>query len=558
MAATATPDFVPWPDDEARRYIEAGCWQGRPLGNLAWECADQHPQRTAIVDGPCRITYSRLAVAADAVAECLLDLGLDQGDSVLTQLPNSWEHVAFLLGCLRAGIAPIEALLPHREHELAGLTGLAGARAVATVDQRHGFSHQNLAGRLAQGCAPPAHVLVYGDRPAAGAIDMRELVRSVPDDRGQRRKRLDQRAPASRDIALFLLSGGSTGVPKLIARTHDDYRYFVRQAARACGFGPDTVYLAVLPMAHNFALGCPGVLGTLASGGRVVMTPSPQPARAFGLIAHEHVTAAALVPAVLLRWLDAATAAPEDLSSLRLLQVGGSVMPDAVPKQVKTRLGATLQQVFGMAEGLVACTRPDDPDDVITTTQGRPISAYDQLRVVDQAGRPVPAGVAGELLTRGPYTIRGYYAAPAHNARSFTEDGWYRTGDLVRMDSSGNLTVAGRVKDVINRGGEKIAADDVECLVRTLPWVKDVCAVGVPDAELGERVCICVIPEQGDRRPDLGEIRRIFTDRGVAAFKVPERLLVFGSFPVTAVGKIDKRALRAQAAAASNKPARKG
>lgn len=550
MAVMAPPGFVPWADEESRRYTEAGCWQGQPMGDLVWECADQYGEHTAIVDGARRISYLGLAQTVDVLAESILGLGLGAGNNILAQLPNSWEHIAFLLACLRVGVAPVQALLPHREHELGSLMELADVRAVATLGHWRGFSHQELATRLAAQRETSSLVLIFGGEVAPGNVDMREIVRSASGDPHLRRRRLDRLAPASRDIALFLLSGGSTGLPKLIARTHDDYWYNVRQTAEVCGFGPDTVYLAALPIAHNFALGCPGVLGTLACGGRVVVTPSPQPERAFALIEQERVTVTSLVPAVLRRWLSAAESPTADLSSLRLVQVGGSVMSAALARQVKPRLGGALQQVFGMAEGLIVCTRPGDPDDIVTTTQGRPVSRHDEIRIVGADGYPVPAGAAGELLARGPYTIRGYYAAPEHNARSFTEDGWYRTGDLVRMHPSGNLVVAGRVKDVINRGGEKIAADDVEFLVRGLPGVKDASAIGLPDVELGERVCVCVIPEAGSVH-SLEVIRQSFKQRGVADFNAPEFLELFGSFPLTPIGKVDKAALRALAAARS-------
>ncbi|MEU5266199.1 AMP-binding protein [Amycolatopsis sp. NPDC021455] len=531
----ALPGFVPWPEEAARRYAETGCWRGRPLGDLLAEAAVTHGTRTALVDGDLRLGYRELAGRADRLAGRLAALGLRRGDAVLTQLPNSAEHVTFLFACLRLGVLPVQALPAHREHELAHLAELADVRAVATVDRFRGFDHQELAARVAGKRPDPCPVLVFGDDVAPEHADLRR----APDGP------LPTGGPRPGDVALFLLSGGSTGLPKLIARTHDDYAYNVLQSARVCGFGPGTVYLAALPMAHNFALGCPGVLGTLAVGGRVVLAPSPQPERAFELIERERVTVTALVPAVLSRWLD--HAGPAGPPALDCVQVGGSVLPPALAEEAMARLGP-LQQVFGMAEGLINCTRPGDPPEVLTRTQGRPISPYDETKIVDARGNPVADGDAGELLTRGPYTIRGYFNAPAHNARSFTRDGWYRTGDLVRRHPSGNFVVEGRIKDVINRGGEKIAAEEVESLVRALPAVREVSAIAVPDPDLGERVCVCVVLEPGATL-DLGDVRAAFARRDTARFKMPERLEIFGAFPRTPVGKTDKPALRALVAA---------
>jgi 2,3-dihydroxybenzoate-AMP ligase len=302
-----------------------------------------------------------------------------------------------------------------------------------------------------------------------------------------------------------------------------------------------------LPAAHNFALACPGVLGTLAVGGRVVLARSPEPTACFALIAAEGVTITAVVPAVAQRWVEVAPTCTADLSSLRVLQVGGARMPAEIARLVRPVLGATLQQAFGMAEGLVNFTRLDDPEHVICETQGRPICPDDEVRIVDEQDRPVPLGHSGMLLTRGPYTLRGYYRAAEHNSRAFTVDGWYRTGDVVHRHPSGNLVVDGRCKDVIVRNGEKISAEEVENLVYTVPGVAQVSVVAAPDPQRGERVCIFVVVHPGTV-VELDDVRRALAERGVADYKWPERLEMIDALPVTAVGKIDKNRLRSELA----------
>lgn len=344
---------------------------------------------------------------------------------------------------------------------------------------------------------------------------------------------------AGSDIALFLLSGGTTGLPKLIARTHDDYAYNIRQSSAVSDLSEDSRYLVALPAGHNFPLGCPGLLGTLSHGGLVIMASSPSERGAFGLARSYHPTISAVVPAVAISWMESEDR--DALASLDVLQVGGARINPEVARQVRPRLGCTLQQVFGMAEGLLNYTHLDDADHIIINTQGRKVSEHDEVRVVDENDQPVPNGQVGELQTRGPYTIRGYFAAPEHNARSFTADGFYRTGDLVRADDHGNLTVEGRSKDHINRGGEKISAEEVENFVLAHPNVVNAAAVGMPDHVLGERICVFV-ETSGD--VSLEELCAIFADRGVATFKSPERLEVLESLPLTNVGKVDKVALR--------------
>jgi 2,3-dihydroxybenzoate-AMP ligase len=577
--------LVGWPAELAERYRRSGYWSGQALtsGMAGW--AD--PDQPAVLDGPTRLTHGRLRDLVDGLAVRLGERGLDAGDTVLVQLPNCWEFVVLTLACLRLGVAPIMALPAHREHELTHLARLGGAVAIAVPDSFRDFDHQRLALGLAERLPGLDTVLTVGNEVRGGAVDLRALIAppasapadsaplasapadsaplasapadSAPADSAPADSapatgpRLDDAStPAGTEVAVFLLSGGTTGVPKIIPRTHNDYAYNARRTAEMADVGADSVYLVALPAGHNFALACPGILGTLSAGGTVVMARSPEPKACFAAIARHRVTHTAVVPSVAQRWLDeAAGAGTPDLSSLRVLQVGGSRMPAELARRVRPVLGATLQQAFGMAEGLCNFTRLTDPDEVIHQTQGRPMCPDDEILIVDEADQPVADGSSGLLLTRGPYTLRGYYRAPEHNERAFTPDGWYRTGDVVHWHPSGNLVVDGRIKDVIVRGGEKISAEEVENLVYlALPSVARVAAVAAPDPALGERVAVFVVPA-GDTAgggPTLPELREALQRHGCAAFKLPEVLRVVDSLPVTAIGKINKNLLRAELA----------
>ena len=344
------------------------------------------------------------------------------------------------------------------------------------------------------------------------------------------------------DVAFLQLSGGSTGLSKLIPRTHDDYIYSLRLSDEICKINQDSVYLAVLPIAHNYPLSSPGVLGTLYAGGRVVLASGASPDEAFPLIEKEGVTITGLVPPLALIWLGAVSSRKFDLSTLKVLQVGGSKFSAEAARRVKPAFGCTLQQVFGMAEGLVCYTRLDDSEETIVTTQGKPMSPYDEIRIVDEEDIDVEPGCVGELLTRGPYTIRGYYKAKDHNEKAFTEDGFYRTGDLVRVNQSGYIVVEGRDKDQINRGGEKIAAEEVENHLLAHEGVHDVAIVSMPDQFLGERSCAFVIPR--NQTPTRSELKKFLRERGIAAFKIPDRIEFIESFPYTPLGKVSKKDLR--------------
>jgi 2,3-dihydroxybenzoate-AMP ligase len=534
---------VPWPDDLAAAYTERGWWRGLPLGAELWAAADRHPDEVAVVDGDLRLTHRSLVARSDAAATRLAELGLGRGDRIVVQLPNCWQFVVLTLACLRAGVVPVMALPAHRRHELAYLAEHSEAAAIAVPGELRGFDHQAMAAELVAGSGVLRHVLVVADDVRPGSVDLTDLC-AEPGDPAPYRARWDAEGPGSREVAVFLLSGGTTGLPKLIARTHDDYAYNARASAELCGLGEDTVYLTALPASHNFPLACPGIVGTLLAGGRVVLLGSPEPERAFAVVAAEGVTATAAVPAVAQRWLaHAEQHGAEQLTSLRLLQVGGARLADEVARRVRPVLGATLQQVFGMAEGLLNYTRLDDSDDVVCTTQGRPLSPGDEVRIVDETDRDLPDGVPGSLLTRGPYTPRGYYRAEEQNARAFTADGWYRSGDIVRRRPDGNLVVEGRDKDMINRGGEKISAEEVENLVYRLPEVAQVAAVAMPDRDLGERVALYVVLRPGATLA-LDDLRTAMADAEVARYKWPERLEIVDELLTTKVGKIDKKALR--------------
>lgn len=530
-------DVVGWPVQMAARYRAEGFWRGTTLVDLFASAVRDNGSRTALVAGDRRWTYSELDARVTLLASSLPNLGIAPGDRVVVQLPNVPEFLVVLLALLRAGAQPVLALPALRFSEVSQICALTDASSIVVPDRHGGFDYRALADDVRTTVATLRQVLVVH-----GSGEVEPLLRPSASGDPPPLPPLD---PGG--TALFLLSGGTTGTPKLIPRTHDDYVYNVRRSAEVCGFGPDTVYLASLPMAHNFALGCPGVLGALHAGGTVVVAPSPSPPDAFPLVEREGVTATALVPPLALLWTDAASSAGRDLSSLRLVQVGGAKLAPEVARRVEPALGCRLQQVFGMAEGLVCFTALDDPDEHVVHTQGRPMSPADELRVVDAEGRDVEPGQVGELLTRGPYTIRGYYRAHEHNARAFTPDGFYRTGDLVRFTATGHVVVEGRAKDVINRGGEKVSAEEVEDHLLAHPGVADAAVVGLPDPVLGERTCACLVTRAAPLR--LLDVRAYLRSRGLSEYKLPDRVELVDAFPRTAVGKLDKRALAADVAA---------
>jgi len=522
-----------WPDDMAARYRAKGYWRGETFSQLLRSRAEAQGDAVAVVGMDQRWTYGELLEKAETAAAGFLALGLKPGDRVVVQLPNLPEFLSVIFGLFRAKLIPVYALPAHRSTEIVHFLKRSEAAAYVVADRHEGFDYRALA-RAVQAEVPDLrHVVVVGEAEEFASFDgFRADPAALP---------TDDVDPS--DVAFLQISGGSTGLSKLIPRTHDDYLYSVRESADISGLEPESVYLTALPAAHNFPMSSPGYLGALYVGATVVMAPSPSPDVCFPLIAREGVTITGLVPPLALLWMQAAAKKTHDLSSLQVLLVGGAKFLPEAARRVRTELGCTLQQVFGMAEGLVNYTRLDDPESLIVETQGRPISPDDEILIVDDAGAPVAEGEPGNLLTRGPYTIRAYHNEPAANARSFTDDGFYRTGDVVRRTPEGYLVVMGRATDHINRAGEKISAEEVEDHLLAHPAVFDAAVVSVPDDYLGERICAFIIPDGA--APRGVELKAWMRKRDIADFKVPDQIVFVDDFAVTAVGKVSRRELRA-------------
>jgi 2,3-dihydroxybenzoate-AMP ligase len=527
-----------WPPEPAGRYRAAGHWRGENLADVLSAAAAEHGERDALVHGRRRLTYAELDRRVARMAAGFVREGIAAGDRVVVQLPNVPEFVVVCFALFRMGAKPVFSLISHRANEIRHICELSGAAAYVVPGTYQGFDHVGLALELAGELEALRKIFVLDDDGRDSALVALGDVDAEP---------LALPAPDPSEVAFFLLSGGTTALPKLIPRTHDDYTYQTRAAAELLGLGTADVYLAVLPVEFNFAWGCPGVVGTLRSGGTVVLAETPIADECFATVERERVTFVSLVPTVAQLWLEAAEWNTADLSSLKLVQIGGAPLPGPVARRITPVLGARLQQVFGMAEGLLTYTREDDPEDVVLGTQGRPLSPDDEVRIVDPEGADVAPGETGELLARGPYTLRGYYRAPEHNARAFTADGFYRTGDLARVTPGGALVIEGRIKDVIIRGGDKVSAAEVEEHLLAHRSVAQAAVVGVPDEYLGEQVGAYVIPD--GPAPVLRELRAALHAAGLADYKLPDRLVIVGEFPLTGLGKVDKKALAADAAA---------
>ncbi|HZE10869.1 MAG TPA: AMP-binding protein [Burkholderiales bacterium] len=530
---------VPFPPQFAERYRDKGYWRDRSLAQEFAPVFERYASRVAVIDRDARVTYAEVDRASDRLALNLLDAGLAPLDRVVVQLPNVVEFVFLYFALQKIGCIPIAALATHRFLEVSQFAKLSGASACVTPDRHGDFDFTDMVRRVRSETPSVKLGIVLGNAPP-GFLSLGDLI-----SRETRRPTEDLRAlkidPA--DPAIFQLSGGTTGVPKLIPRTHNDYAYNSRLAVEVCAVEGDSVLLLALPIAHNLPLACPGLQGTMLQGGKVVLSASTKPEDLFRLIEQHRVTHLKVVPALLIRLINDLAIGKYDLSSLRIIQSGGQRMQPEVRVRTKQLIpSVTVQENFGMSEGMLFFVRLDDPEDVRMETCGRPLSPDDEVKLVDEEGREVAPGEVGELTCRGPYTLRGYFGVPEYNARQFTSDGFYRSGDLMRRHPSGNYVVEGRKKDLINRGGEKISAEEVENLILSHPAVQNIACVPMPDPNLGEKMCACVIPKKG-RSLSLEELVAFLKDKEIARFKLPERLEILPDFPVSTFGKVSKKAL---------------
>ena len=538
-----TVPYTKWPAEFAKCYRDKGYWIDRPLTELI-ELKD--PQRIALICGERQFTYDMLRQQSDNLAANLQQLGIKSGDRALVQLPNVAEFYVVFFALLKIGVVPVNALFNHNERELKSYTEQTQPSIVFASSHHKLFKTAEFFQQL-QALSPSLQQIVLLEKHVWTSYDIATLSHTMADSPYYRFT-----SSAADEVAFFQLSGGSTGTPKLIPRTHNDYYFSIRRSAEICQLSTDTRYLCALPCAHNYPMSSPGALGVFWAGGCVVMAPNPDALTCFDIIEQHQVTMAALVPPAVALWVQAAGQYQDKLKTLALMQVGGAKLSETVARRIPDALGCQLQQVLGMAEGLVNYTRLDDDIETIMTTQGRPMCSLDEVKVVDADGNPVANGVAGELVTRGPYTIRGYFNTPEHNLKAFDEEGFYHSGDLVVLNDQGYLTVVGRDKDQINRGGEKIAAEEIENLLLKHEAIMHSALVAMPDTLMGEKSCAFIVPFKKNHGLKSITLRKYLRAQGVADYKIPDHFEFIGQLPLTPVGKPNKALLRAQISASLN------
>ncbi|MDR6351933.1 (2,3-dihydroxybenzoyl)adenylate synthase [Pantoea sp. SORGH_AS_0659] len=528
--------YTRWPDDLAARYREKGHWLDVPMTDIL--ARHQHNDAIAVIDGDRQISYREMDVLSSNLAAALQRRGLQNGDTALVQLGNVADFYVTVFALFKLGVASVFALFSHQRTELSAYAAQIEPKLLI-ADRTHTlFADDSFINALCAAQPSLQQVILRNDNQPENTLEA--LMAEAAGD-------YLATPTAADEVAFFQLSGGSTGTPKLIPRTHNDYYYSIRASDEICQVTADTRYLIALPAPHNFAMSSPGSLGVFYAGGQVILAADPSATLCFPLIEKHQITDTGLVPPAVSLWLQAIQewGSNKQLASLQRIQVGGAKLGETLAARIQREIGCQLQQVFGMAEGLVNYTRFGDDENIILTTQGRPISEDDEVWVADEHGNALPTGTIGRLMTRGPYTFRGYYKSPEHNAASFDANGFYCSGDLIEIDAQGYITVQGREKDQINRGGEKIAAEEIENLLQRHPDVIHAALVSMNDELMGEKSCAFIVASQPIKAVAL---RRHLRELGVAEFKLPDRITCVDALPLTPVGKVDKKRLRQQLA----------
>ncbi len=530
----------PWPDDLCAVYRERGYWEDRTICEVIEESIQKNAAKTALVYGDERISYRALGLMTDRLAHHFVSEGISARDRVVFQLDNKPIFIPAFLALLKVGAIPVMALPSHREREIGHFIQFSQASTYMIPQKIRGYDYTEMAAGILKDCGSLQKIFVAGEADG-DQISLIDKLQEPATNEGNT-DILGKRCVPPDDVALMLLSGGTTAIPKLIPRTHNDYVYNFKRSAAVAGFDSETVFLAVLPVAHNYTLASPGILSVLELGGCVVFCDSGKPEHVFPLVQQEKVTNINAAVPLFNRWLNSDVPSKYDLGSLRAVMNGGARLAPELRRRAEAVFGCRFLESFGTGEGLLMQTRLDDSDDIRMTSSGRPICPGDEIKVVDENGIELADGEVGELLVRGPYTIRGYYNSPENDEKAFTEDGFYRMGDSVRK--VGDFVFAeGRKKDLINRGGEKVSVEEVENLILAHDSVDGVAIVAMPDEVFGEKACAFVTLRQGCSLT-FEQLQAFLLNLKIAKFKLPERLMVIDDFPISPAGKILRKNLR--------------
>ncbi len=527
--------------EDMARYEKYRWWTGLTLGDVIDRAADVFPGKEGLVDDRVRLSFGELRERVNTLAVSLMGLGIGKGDHVLLQLPNWAEYVYSYFALQKIGAIPVVLISGYVSLEVSHLCNLTQAKAWIVPDVYRKTDYTTfIPDVLGQN---PCLKHVISVRAKGQGRFFNASLETLLDRRltANDLEKLRASRPEPTDTAHVVPSGGTTGMPKGIPRTHNDYICNVEFLHKGWEMNTGDAGLVVVPVGHNLAV--LNVVGAMFYGYKLVLLDSTKPADICATIEKEKVTYMPSVPSLVRRIMQMPDLGNYDLDSLKKISAGGEPSTPDLIREVYSKLKCVYINEFGMTEGLLCRTSLTDDVDTICTTVGKVCCPYDVAKIVDGHGNEVPRGTDGELVAKGPGIFGGYLNNPAETVKSFTKDGYFRTGDQARMSAAGYLTITGRIKDIIIRGGENISPGQVEDLLCAYPNIADAAVIGMPDKDLGEKVCAYVRAAPGAVL-DVGAIKQFMENKGASKLLIPERFEIVDSLPFTEAGKHDKKALR--------------
>jgi len=532
--------FTPYKKEDAEKYNRLRWWAGLTFGDILDKAADIYPDKDALVDGRSRLTYSQVREMANKLAIALMELGIKTMDRVLVQFPNWSEFVYSYFALQKIGAIPVLLIDRYRKYEISHLFRLTGATAWIVPEKYEKTDYLPIIDDVLKDNSRVKKVIVVRGERHKHLVNLESLIEQAELTK-RNLNRLAKRRPDPMQVAHMGPTGGTTGLPKVVPRTHNDYLCRVEYAARAWELTSNDIMLITAPIGHDLSFSL-GLCTTLFTFGKVVMLDSTQAEDICRTIQKERVTAVAWTPTFASRLINFEGLKEYDLSSLRKMYCGGGASTAQLIRDVSQKLGCIYVNAYGGTEGMKTQTRLGDDLELVCRSIGKPTCPYDVYKIVDSKGKELPRNAQGELVIKGPGIFTGYYNAPEENKKAFDKHGFFRTGDLAMMDDAGNITLTGRIREMINRGGESISAVEIENLISAHPGVASVAVIGMPDPVMGEKVCAYIQPKPGSKTDFEGIISFLKAKRA-SVLQLPERIEFVDSLPLTQAKKVDKRAL---------------
>jgi 2,3-dihydroxybenzoate-AMP ligase len=534
--------FTPYKKKDADQYTKFRWWAGLTFGDLLDRAADIHPDKEAFVDGMMRLTYGEAREKANKLAVGLMDLGIQPLDRVLVQLPNWNEFVYAYFALQKIGAVTVLLIDRYREFEINRLISLTGATSWIVPSRYKKTDYSPIIQDVLKEHPEMKNVVtVRGDGDQKPFHSLEKLIAKA-EWTEDNMARLAARRPDPMQVAHMGPTGGTTGAPKIVPRTHNSLINGIEYCSKSWEQSIDDINLLAGPIGHDLTFS-KGFIGSVITMGKVVFLDSTDNQDICATIEREKVTSIIWVPTLAQRLLQYEDLRTYDLSSLKKMHSAGGASHPGLVRDVTEKMAMKFYNGYGGTEGMTTITRTTDDLEVICRTVGRPTCPYDTYKVIDKDGKALPPGEPGELVLKGPGVFTGYYSNPEENKAIFTRDGFFKTGDVAKIDEKGYITITGRIKEMINRGGESISATEIERLITLHPEVAAVAVIPMPDPLMGERVCAYIQPKTGARLTFEGIIS-FLKEQKASVLQLPERIEFIDAMPYTGAQKTDKRFLQ--------------